>query len=165
MPGRSPCDGPCASHQIQRVCATLSQVNLPSQGPWQPKAKQGDEIAVDNPNLQRHCSDHRDLLEQTNAEFLRKVGASFLVLSVSRAGQVALRWYPSLMGLFGFLFLVFVLKTPHLTSLLHLSVISSVPRTYTSDPGRLEPYKTRAQRLQSSGSARLLFLEPALLLL
>lgn len=69
------------------------------------------------------------------------------------------------MGLFGFLFLVFVLKTPHLTSLLHLSVISSVPRTYTSDPGRLEPYKTRAQRLQSSGSARLLFLEPALLLL
>lgn len=95
MPGRSLCDAPCASYRIQRVCAALSQVNLLGQGPWQPKAKQGDEIAVDNPNLQRHCSDNRDLLEQTNAEFLRKVGASFLVLSVSGAGQVALRWYPS----------------------------------------------------------------------
>lgn len=73
----------------------MSQVNLPGQGPWHPKAKQGDEIAVDNPNLQRHCSSNRDLLEQTNAVFLRRMGVCFLVLSVSGVGQVALCWYPS----------------------------------------------------------------------
>lgn len=45
------------------------------------------------------------------------------------------------------------------TSLLHLAVLSTHLCMCRSDPARPQPHKTRARRLQSSGSAALLYLE------
>lgn len=51
------------------------------------------------------------------------------------------------------------------TSIQHLAALSAHLCMCRSNPARPQPHKTRARRLQSSGSAALLYLEPALLLL
>lgn len=147
------------------VCQSESSAPL-QPGSLLPQAKQGDEMIGGNLNMpcqgcNSNNNSNQDLLSKLMLCSWKKkkillAGFDWLSLKWGRlALSCVLIFHRGSLG-----FCLWCLSWNSLfTSLLHLAVLSTHLCMCRSDPARPQPHKTRARRLQSSGSAALLYLE------